>query len=344
MSTTACDISYWQPPVDDSYPHRWLIFRCCDATFHDPNCDHNNAWASAAVANGRLDGWTAYGVYRPGMNPAVLNHAARLPPGGHVMIDVESWGGAIGGDHSTEINALLDGLRALFPGQLIPGLDRVWAYGNRADLASIFPNRGNTPVVVASYGGSKPDVPNLIGWQYTDGRYSVAGLPSSTPPFGACDHNELYLPTSGDQMSAAEIADLKSYIDKERVATVAATNTAIAAQAAADRAWLQAYIDSKLGGTINRVVGIASDSASAAKVLTGPGGVVARVVDVQAQVAAANAHLTTLSSAVATIPAAAAGTAGPVDLAAVAQAAHDGALSGANLNGKTLTIHDGGTV
>jgi hypothetical protein len=185
--TVACDVSYFQPVVDDTYPHRWLIFRCCDGNFADPNCDTNARWAVNAVKAGRMDGWTAYVVWRPGLNANVLAHVKGLPAGGYVMVDVESWGGQISGNHSTEINVLVRALQQLRPG-------RVWVYGNRGDLASIYPNRGTIPVVVASYGGSKPtDVANMIGWQYTDGTHAVAGLRSSTPPFGACDHNVLYL-------------------------------------------------------------------------------------------------------------------------------------------------------
>lgn len=187
--TIACDVSYFQKPVDDTYPHRWLIFRCCDGGFADPNCDRNAAWAAAAVASGRLDGWTAYVVYRPGKNQAVLKNVAGLPAGGYVMIDVESWRGAIKGDHSTEINQLAAELGKSRPG-------RVWAYGNRSDLASIYPSRGSLPVVVAAYSTIKPDVPHMIGWQYTDGVNAVPGLPTATKPFGPCDHNVLYLPAA----------------------------------------------------------------------------------------------------------------------------------------------------
>jgi hypothetical protein len=179
----------FQSPVDDSYARQWLIFRCCDGNFRDPNCEHNAAWAAAATASGKMLGWTAYVVYRPGQNLAVLANVQHLPAGGHVMVDVESWGGQISGDHSAEINLLVLGLRAKFG-------DRVWAYGNQGDLASIYPRRGAIPVVVASYGGSKPGLPYMVGWQYTDGVVPSGGRPQSSAPFGACDHNELYVQTA----------------------------------------------------------------------------------------------------------------------------------------------------
>jgi hypothetical protein len=156
----------------------------------------NAKWATGAVQSGRMIGWTAYVVYRPGQNATVLENHALLPAGGYVMVDVESWQGAIRGDHSAEINQLITALAARV------GQSRVWGYGNQSDLASIWPSRPSwVSVVVASYGGSKPTVPNMIGWQYTNGNYSVAGLPSASAPFGSCDHNVLYLDQAAAQGS-----------------------------------------------------------------------------------------------------------------------------------------------
>lgn len=228
----ACDVSYYQRRVDDSYPYRWFIFRCCDAGFHDPNCEHNRAWAARALADSRIDGWTAYTVYRPGRNDDVLMHCAELPPGGHVMVDVESWEGKITGNRSAEINQLVAGLRKRFPGQSLPGLDRVWAYGNRSDLASIYPDRGAIPVVVASYGGSKPDVPHTVGWQYTDGTWRVPGLPSSSPPFGACDHNVLYLP-----VRAAPVPTIPSELEHAPMFEIIRNSKTGATRAAGPNFW-----------------------------------------------------------------------------------------------------------
>jgi hypothetical protein len=112
----------------------------------------------------------------------------------------------------------------------------------------------------------------------------------------------------GDGMSAAEVQQIQTYI---------------AAQSAADRKWLQNYVDAKLGGTIIREVADASASAAALKLLSDPAGVLARVVDLQKTLAAAG------------------GIPGGVDLAAIAEAARAGAAAG--LNGATLTTHDGGT-
>jgi len=215
----ACDVSYFQLPVDNSYPHKWLIFRCCDGGFLDPHAAQNVAWSRAAVKSGRMLGWTTYVVYRPGQNTAVLANLARVGFDGRVMIDVESWGGQIRGDHSGEITVLANAIAAK------AGSARVWVYGNASDLAAIYPTRPAwLKVVLASWGGTnrKPDYPNLIGWQYTDGEanFNVPGLPSSTPPFGACDHNVLYITETAEGVgteikkppTSEEDDDMKSFL------------------------------------------------------------------------------------------------------------------------------------
>lgn len=200
----ACDVAYYQPPVDDTYPHRWLTFRCCDGGFPDPNAAHNAAWAKAAVQAGRMDGWTTYVVYRPGQNTQVLAHLDRLGlAGGHVMIDVESWQGQIRGDHSDEINDLARQVAARI------GWDRVWCYGNRTDLAALAPRRdARMRTVLASYGGTRASIDGQVGWQYTDGTWTARDdngqtLPSSSPPFGPCDHNVLYDPLPAGHQPAS---------------------------------------------------------------------------------------------------------------------------------------------
>lgn len=198
MTVIACDVSYFQPAVTDAYPHPWLIFRCCDGDFADPHCDTNARWAAKATAAGKMLGWTAYVVYRPGRNQAVLNHVAGLPAGGHIMIDAEPWNGQIVGDHSTEINQLAEALASRY------GRSRVWAYGNRGPDLTIWPNK--PPWIgwlVASYGATKPQVPNMIGWQYTDGSWAIPGKPNASAPFGACDHNELYITAESAQSGHA---------------------------------------------------------------------------------------------------------------------------------------------
>lgn len=194
MSTVACDISEFQPVVNDSYPHRWLTFRVCDGDYLDHNVTANLAWCKAALAAGKLDGYTVYVVYRPGMNSTILGHldGAGIPNDCWVMVDVESWGSQITGDHSTEINALCSALAKRQGDQ-----SRVWGYANLNDYRTVWPNRPAwLGLVVASYGGQQPTSPGpgpLVGWQYTDGQYSEPNLPSSSAPFGACDHNLLFM-------------------------------------------------------------------------------------------------------------------------------------------------------
>lgn len=210
---TAVDISEFQPPVTDAYPHRWLILRCCDGSYVDRNLAHNLAWAVYARKTGKLDGYTVYVVYEPGQNNAILANldAAHVPADCTIMIDVESWGGKIHGNHSGEINALA---RALAKRQGSPA--RVWGYANRGDYAAIWLTRPKwLGLVVASYGGSKPDSPGpgpLVGWQYTDGQYQVPGLPNSSPPFGRCDHNQLYI-SQEDDMSDAQVKQILNAIN-----------------------------------------------------------------------------------------------------------------------------------
>jgi len=203
------DVSEFQVPVNDSYPHRWLIFRACDGGYVDHNVTQNLAWAIRARADGRLDGFTVYVVYRPGANDVILARLNQVgvPTDCVVMIDAETWQGQITGDRSTEMNLLAASLARR---QGSP--DRVWGYFNRGDGASMWPGRPSwLQVVVASYGGSSPTgIANMVGWQYTDGQpqFAVSGLPSSSPPFGPCDHNELNVtatPQGDAPMTPAEI-------------------------------------------------------------------------------------------------------------------------------------------
>lgn len=188
----SADVSYFQKKVDNSYPRQWLIFRCCDGDFMDPNATFNANWARGAVIQGKLLGWSTYVVYRPGENSAVLANLAKIVPVDRVMVDVESWGGAIRGDHSDDVNELLDDLAS------IVGQDHVWLYGNLSNLNEICPRRRPwAKLVIASWGANKPNVANMVGWQYTDGAHPAGDRPLSSAPFGACDHNEIYLDAVG---------------------------------------------------------------------------------------------------------------------------------------------------
>lgn len=188
--TIACDISYYQPVVDDTYPHKWLIFRACDGTFRDPHFAANYKWCRKAVKTGRLTGFTVYAVYRPGVDIVSTVQSMVGKPGRHltVMVDVESWNGEITGDHSVEITDVVKRFA-----DWLGSRDRVLAYGNRYDLAALYPTRPDwLRLVVASYGSEEPDVPHMVAWQYSQGLSTdplPPGLPRSSRPFGDCDHN-----------------------------------------------------------------------------------------------------------------------------------------------------------
>lgn len=188
--TVACDVSEFQVPVNDAYPHEWLIFRICDGTYRDQHFVTNYAWSRQAAKSGDLAGYSGYCVFRPGVDVHGTAAAMLGKIDAHVtvMIDVESWGGQIHGDHSAEITALAERFAALLGDKR-----RVLAYGNQGDLASIYPHRPPwLKLVVAGYGSVQPSVPNMIGWQYSDGQDKWAvpvGLSRSSAPFGRCDHN-----------------------------------------------------------------------------------------------------------------------------------------------------------
>lgn len=191
--TFACDISSWQRPVDDTYPHPWLIFRACDGTYRDPNFPANLNWAKANAGK-KLVGYTVYAVYEPGVDIlAVVKSMVGTPdPYLTVMIDVESWSGKIQGDHSADITAVYRAFAAWLGDER-----RVIVYGNQGDLANLYPHRPPAEhLIIAAYGSVKPNVPGQIGWQYSDGQsmYPVpAGWPRATSPFGPADHNHFDL-------------------------------------------------------------------------------------------------------------------------------------------------------
>lgn len=273
--TVACDISEYQVPVNDSYPHRWITFRACDGSYVDRNAPANLAWCQRALTAGRLDGYGVYVVYRPGANAAILATLSRLgvPTGCTVMVDAESWGGQIRGDNSAELNALANALVARQGAQ-----SRVWGYGNRSDLSGLWPGRPSwLGVVVASYGGSKPTgIPNMVGWQYTDGQpqYAVPGLPSASAPFGPCDHNELYLTAQGDPpVTPAEIAAVADAVWGKVFSALMPDGKTLSPQHSAAE-WLAgtniAERDDVTAAQLAAAVAVIT--AAIAKIQTGPGG------------------------------------------------------------------------
>jgi hypothetical protein len=202
MGTIFTDTSYYQTVVTNSYPHPFISFRIADGTFVDPVFKSNYAWSKAQPAS-KLLGILGYYVFRPGLSVAsqyqlIVNTVGAPDKRLAIMIDIESWGGQIGGNHSAEINDLATRL-----GRWLGSNSRVTVYGNQNDLRNIYPNRNNAfRLVVASYGSVMPQVPNQIAWQYSDGkdRWPVpAGFPRATAPFGSCDHN--YSPLAPDALA-----------------------------------------------------------------------------------------------------------------------------------------------
>ena len=196
MSLIACDISEFQPVVNDTYPHRWLTFRVSNEFGRlDNNAAANLAWCQSALQRGKLDGFAGYvnPVHVPMSEHLANLDQIRFPKTATVMIDAEPWPQQDGtrlivGDHSAAFNAAADSLAARQDDR-----SRVWGYSYLSAFAEIWPTRPSwLGLVVASYGGQQPVSPGpgpLVGWQYTDGQYSEPGLPSSSQPFGACDHN-----------------------------------------------------------------------------------------------------------------------------------------------------------
>ncbi|GAC70716.1 hypothetical protein [Gordonia soli] len=187
MSTFYADVSEWQRGVDDSYPYRMLCIRSNDGTYRDQKWANNYAWCRRAADAGKLDCFLVYMVYRQNWQQTLDTFTAQVGtphPKLIAMVDVESWGGQIGGNQSAGINNLIDGL-ARFLGDR----RRVVAYGNQGDLNSLWPHKPrDTRLVVAGYSRTKPNYPNQIAWQYTDGQGYGPG-PQGCAPFGNCDMN-----------------------------------------------------------------------------------------------------------------------------------------------------------
>jgi hypothetical protein len=184
------DVSVWQKPVNDSYPHPLFAFRSNDgAGYRDPNFGANRTWADGAVASGKLVGYIVYYVYRPGSNSVGTLQAMVGNPSPHmaVMMDIENWGGQIRGNQSTGINADHDRLA-----QWLGNPARVVGYGNVGDLNNLWPQKPlGVRLVVASY-GANPGYPGKFAHQYADNYNS--------PPFGPCDIN------SADGMAPNDVA------------------------------------------------------------------------------------------------------------------------------------------
>ncbi|ROZ89020.1 hypothetical protein [Gordonia sp. OPL2] len=197
MGTYWADVSQFQRPVDDDYPHRVFSFRTNTGSVKDTRADANLTWALQALADGDLDIVIPYYFFRPGAANCdlwreVVTRAGRIDPRIVCMVDVESGSGSSQGaipirDHSDEINDEIARVRGWLGGSRVIGY-----YNPRADPA-LWKARGDVPLVVPHYNGSPGDsyaYPNRFAHQYSD-RVPCA-------PFGPCDAN--YSALSIDQL------------------------------------------------------------------------------------------------------------------------------------------------
>src|SRR5262245_60437966 len=188
--TLYADVSEWQVPVNDDYPHPVLCIRSNDGTYLDKNWHINYGWCKGKSDINVLTFFIVYFVWRPNWQDAVntlKTQVGQPHPKMAVMLDVESWGGQISGNQSAGINAAFDQVATwLGDGR------RVVGYGNQGDLDSLWPQRpADARLVVAKYSTTRPTNPAMIAHQYTDGQGYGTG-PQSSPPFGNCDHNYAY--------------------------------------------------------------------------------------------------------------------------------------------------------
>ena len=174
--TRWADVSRWQVPVDDAYPHPFFAFKASDGSEVDPNCAANLAWAKAN-AGGQLVGFAGYHVYRVGEDN--LGGAKRALGSPHplmtIMLDVEDWEGEITTDQSGPLNALREQLIDWLGGSRA----RVFGYANtgNGNMQTLWPDHGDTKFIIPNYSGT-PSHADMIGHQYAD---DVA-----CAPFGPC--------------------------------------------------------------------------------------------------------------------------------------------------------------
>lgn len=174
--TIWCDVAEFQKPVDNTYPYRALSIREGDGTYKDAHFTSNYNWCVGNIGK-KLDFFLVYVVYEVDSEAWVTNimNAIGKPNSRMaVMVDVESWGGKISGDHSADINAGVMKLAAW-----LGSIDRVVGYGNASDLNSIWPTKVLAPnhIVLANY-VENAAYPNKFAHQYSDsGNVAPFGSP-----------------------------------------------------------------------------------------------------------------------------------------------------------------------
>ncbi len=205
--TLYADVSEWQVGVDDSYPYPVLCIRSNDGTYRDRRWRNNYDWCRRSADTGRLAFFLVYFVWRPNWREAVdtfRDQVGTPHPKMAVMLDVESWGGQIRGNHSAQINATHREV-----GKFVGSTAKVIGYGNVGDLSTLWPHRPpGLRLVVAGY-GHNPPYPGKVAHQYTDGTGHGNGLPEGAPPFGNCDMN------SADGLSPRVFAGVCGISDRD---------------------------------------------------------------------------------------------------------------------------------
>lgn len=175
--------------------YRGLAFRSNDGTYRDPEFTSYLAQCKHAMDTGRFDFFIVYFVWEPNWRATIATFKAMVGAphrGMVVMIDTESWGGRITGDHSASLNETRKELVHWFESfkprwarvlHLITrrAWRRVIGYGNAGDLANLWPHRGRIGIVLANY-STNPDFPHKIAHQFSDHYGPV-------PPFGYVDMN-----------------------------------------------------------------------------------------------------------------------------------------------------------
>lgn len=216
MATFYADVSTYQAYLDSTYMRPFVMLRVSNENAHlDSNIALNLATALQMRADGRLTNFGGYILPGVKSNAAILAtlDLANFPTDAVVMLDVESWGGLVQGNRSASFNSLAESLKARQNGRA----DLVWGYGNRGDLAALWPSRPAwLGIVVAAYSSNQPSVPGMVGWQYSDGQSKFpvpAGYPRSSAPFGACDHNVLLGPIPAPGAPASDWFDMATKTD-----------------------------------------------------------------------------------------------------------------------------------
>lgn len=168
-----------------------VLFRSADGTYQDHKFVTNLALGKHACDTGRLACIGDYFVFEDNWQATLSTFKQQIGkphPKMFLVIDLETWGGKITGDHSRQVNAvrgeLIRWLRSN-RGPITRAVDailgrqhkRVLVYGNVGDLTTLFPRRPRgLRYIVAAY-GSNPDFPGKIAHQFSDS-YTADGLPA----------------------------------------------------------------------------------------------------------------------------------------------------------------------